>query len=102
MNDSTQHTQQEAKARRLLGHRSIVIYGPQASGKTRNAKALAKHFQLHGGVVDGWEPRHRVMPRQMADHLFLTNAQPPKGARRWMHITQALARMKSQPAGYPY
>lgn len=38
---------------------SVIIYGPQGCGKTRNAEALRKAFGCDE-VVDGWEPGHPV------------------------------------------
>jgi hypothetical protein len=35
-----------------------IIYGPQASGKTRNRDALAKHYE-HTTVIDGVSRHHR-------------------------------------------
>ena len=50
---------------------SIVIHGPQACGKTRNAVALAKHFGC-SSIIDDW--RGAPLP---ANALALTNV-PPK------------------------
>jgi|GEM_PF-4485601 replication-associated recombination protein RarA len=39
----------------------IVVYGPPACGKTRNAEALAAHFGVNI-VVDDWCPkRHQLV-----------------------------------------
>jgi len=35
-----------------------IVYGPQASGKTRNRDALAKHYG-HATVIDGVNRQHR-------------------------------------------
>ncbi len=32
---------------------TIIIYGPQGCGKTRNAQVIAKHFKL-SKIVEGW------------------------------------------------
>ena len=40
----------------------IVVYGPPSCGKTRNAEALAAHFEVDI-VVDDFDPtRHRLVP----------------------------------------
>lgn len=42
--------------------KKVVVYGPPACGKTRNAEALAAHFEVDI-VVDDWDPkRHRLVP----------------------------------------
>lgn len=42
--------------------KKIVVYGPPACGKTRNAEALAAHFEVDI-VVDDFDPRrHRLVP----------------------------------------
>lgn len=48
---------------------SKIVYGPQACGKTRNAKALAAYFGLRR-IVDDWMPGDEVPP----DALVLTGA----------------------------
>lgn len=49
---------------------SLIIHGPQGCGKTRNAKALAKHFGLSNVVeLDG--PMHGSI--QFNNTLYLTN-----------------------------
>lgn len=48
--------------------RSVVVYGPQACGKTRNAKALAEHFGL-STIVDDWNGE----PFPSVDMLVLSN-----------------------------
>lgn len=60
---------------------SVIIYGPQGCGKTRNAEALMKRFGLHH-LIDGedddgntWLPGYPVP----ADTLILTN-EPVPGA----------------------
>lgn len=42
--------------------KKIVVFGPPACGKTRNAEALAAHFGVDI-VVDDWDPkRHQLVP----------------------------------------
>lgn len=47
---------------------TILIHGPKACGKTRNAQALAAHFGC-SRIVDDWNGRDRVAPGA----LVLTN-----------------------------
>jgi hypothetical protein len=52
----------------------VVVYGPMACGKTRNAAALAAHFGLDI-VVDDWNPKqHRLTP-----HALHLSHQPHDG-----------------------
>jgi hypothetical protein len=61
--------------------RSIVVYGPPACGKTRNAEALAAHFELEA-IVDDFDPaRHRLVPGAL--HLSHTPYEGP-GARSFL------------------
>lgn len=53
---------------------TIVVYGPKACGKTRNAAALAAHFNVWV-VVDDWLPgQHKLTPGA----LHLTYVPHPK------------------------
>lgn len=52
-----------------LRERSVVVYGPQACGKTRNAQAIRRHFGLHAIVDDAVSGR--PVPKEGA--LILTN-----------------------------
>ncbi len=56
----------------MTSNTSIVVHGPQACGKTRNAKRIAAHFGLKK-VVDDWEGRSAI-PQSGA--LVLTNVDP--------------------------
>jgi len=51
---------------------SVVIYGPQGCGKTRNAKLLAKHFELKK-IHDNWFIGDYV---DKNNTLILTNETP--------------------------
>jgi DNA polymerase III delta prime subunit len=51
---------------------TIVIYGPPGCGKTRNAEALAKHFQL-AQVIDCGLDLHSER-RLLTGHLPATGA----------------------------
>ena len=55
--------------------RTIVVFGPQGCGKTRNAEALAAHFGLRF-IVDDWSPKHHCLVRGA---VHLSHA-PYKGA----------------------
>jgi len=67
-----------------------IIYGPQASGKTRNREALAKHYE-HATVIDGVSRQHRsrkfyddsgrVHTSLPADALLLTTMSQQECAR---------------------
>ena len=52
---------------------SIIVYGPQACGKTTNAEALAKHFGLNK-IHDEWMPSVTSVEKQ--NTLILTNEVP--------------------------
>lgn len=53
---------------------STIVHGPQACGKTRNAKALAAHFGCTS-IVDDWNGRSPLP----ANALALTH-ELPEGA----------------------
>lgn len=82
-------------------NKSIVIYGPQGTGKTLNAERIAKHFNL-GRIIelDGFKDETRISADPM-DVLFLTNTTPAPHLRRVMLIDVALARLNG-PRGYPF
>lgn len=48
---------------------SVIIYGPQGSGKSRHAAALAKHFGLQF-VEEEWTQGQPLNPTNV---LYLTN-----------------------------
>lgn len=80
-------------------NKSVVIFGPQGTGKTLHAEAIAKHFRL-SVVVDG-DFIATVKPQQKTDHLIISVEQPAN-YRRAMHINEALRRLRECPAGYPF
>jgi hypothetical protein len=41
--------------------RSVIVYGPKACGKTRNAELLRRHLGLEH-VLDDWYSHQRVPP----------------------------------------
>lgn len=67
---------------------SIVIYGPQGCGKTRNAEALLKHY---GSVCDQvsddgrfkYPRKQRDWERLKAGRVLYLTFEPPKGP--WAH-----------------
>ena len=53
---------------------TLVIHGPMACGKTRNAERLAKRYNC-GSIVDDWS-----FKKPLTDNaLHLTNETPPNG-----------------------
>lgn len=65
-----------------------VIYGPPASGKTRNSDRLAQHYRKHVVVDEGkcsWDPRPFVGVKSPI--LFLTQLEPT-AFRKQQHVRQ--------------
>lgn len=52
--------------------KSVIVYGPQGCGKTKNASLLRRKFNLQN-VIDGWDVNIKI-PREGA--LVLTNTKP--------------------------
>jgi len=52
-------------------NRSIIVHGPQACGKTRNAVAIARHYGL-STILDDQDP-HALPPGISMGTLVLTN-----------------------------
>ncbi len=76
---------------RPRGLRSVIVYGPQGCGKTRNAEALRIHFGLATVCeADDW----KAQPP-------LTDAPPPDEVRRKLSFEEAMARLQG-PEGYPF
>ena len=50
-------------------HKSVVIFGAQGVGKTKNAEAFRKHFKMDK-VVDDWDTSK---PAEKFGVLYLTN-----------------------------
>jgi hypothetical protein len=50
--------------------KSVIVYGPQGCGKTRNAEKIRSHFGLKY-ILDGFTPGDQA-PRE--DTLILTSA----------------------------
>lgn len=72
-------------------NKSYFVFGPQGSGKTRHAKALAKHFGL-SKIVDEYDGRP-LNRRECMDTLYLSQQRPEwadDDARRVISISNAL------------
>lgn len=81
------------------GHKSVLVFGPQGSGKTTHAEALRKHFDL-AAVLEDWVPGD---PWPMTDHLVLSHMVPPDcRRRRAIPIEKALAKLRDNAPGYPF
>lgn len=56
--------------------KTVIVYGPMACGKTRNAARIAAHFGIDT-IVDDWdESRHVITPGA----IHLTNCPVRKGS----------------------
>lgn len=68
--------------------KSVIVYGPPACGKTRNAQALLNGFGLDR-LEDDWEGQHY----QSIGVLYLTNHVPARFSsyRRVFSFKEALA-----------
>lgn len=53
---------------------TIIIIGPNATGKTKHAAAFARHFGCEK-IVDDWNPREHEFPTRPG-RLLLTSASP--------------------------
>jgi predicted kinase len=53
----------------------VIVHGPMASGKTRNASALKRHFGCLR-IVEA-ESRQGMHTKLQPGDLVLTNAEPP-------------------------
>ena len=51
---------------------TVIVYGPPACGKTRNARKLARHFGVKKIVDNWWPAEHALTPGA----LHLTNEHP--------------------------
>ena len=73
---------------------AIVIYGPGASGKTRNAQAFLAHYGKKN-IVDEWDGTTRLADDDLA---LLTSDEPVCGRRyEYIHIGVALASVHGKP-----
>ncbi|MDI3489602.1 MAG: hypothetical protein PWP11_879 [Thauera sp.] len=71
---------------------TVIVYGPQACGKTRNGEALKRHFGCNR-IVDDWNGRAALRDGDLA----LTNAfieRKPNGARL-VSFDDAMRQMRS-------
>ncbi|MBV7427304.1 MULTISPECIES: ATP-binding protein [unclassified Acidovorax] len=80
------------------GRKSILVYGPQGTGKSMHAEELCRHFDLPY-LLDGWSTRD---PWPIEDHIVLSNCPPPAHMRRAIPIQTALAMLKNNAPGYPF
>ncbi|MGE0329728.1 MAG: hypothetical protein AB7P37_03435 [Ramlibacter sp.] len=78
----------------LSAPKSVILYGPQGSGKSRNAPRLARHFGLAHWRED-WYPGDSL---PLTNHLVLTNEPVPQFLRRCISIETA---MKLMTTGQP-
>lgn len=60
---------------------TIIVYGSQGCGKTRNAQVMAKCFGLTS-ILDGWHGKGELPP----DTLVLTNVQGIEGAQDYYKV----------------
>lgn len=83
-------------------HKSIIVYGPQGTGKTLIADKLCKHFHLDR-VIDAMDHPHITRSTvPMTGALILSNVTPPEEVRHKLHIDQARDYLNTRPAGYPF
>lgn len=71
---------------------TMIIYGPPASGKTRNKDALARYFRYET-VVDEWEPGQPITPNALHLAIELPYHLPPR--IRVVEIEKALKILNS-------
>ena len=79
--------------------KSVVVYGPQASGKTRNAEALRKHFLLDVVMDTGLAHDIGRIPDTGA---LVLQIDAPDDSLPALHINEALHRLNHEPPGYPF
>jgi len=72
---------------------TILVYGPQGCGKTRNAERIAQALGLTT-IIDAFELSKQPWPR--AGALLLTNEKPPKRTR--LHVMSFEQAMNRVPA----
>ncbi len=73
---------------------TVIVYGPQACGKTRNARAIADALGLPD-ILDDW---HQRMPAPTTKTLVLTNETGPfqQFTRRALSFEQAMSLVASK------
>lgn len=69
---------------------ATVLYGPKASGKTHNSKAIARAYGCKR-VLDGWEPGDQRGVR--SSDLLITVDRPNDGRHKCIHINDALRKI---------
>ena len=59
---------------------SVIVYGPQGCGKTKNAERLRKHFKMDETCDDEMDPypltKEQVIEFKNGSTLFLTSIDP--------------------------
>jgi len=82
-------------------HKSIVVFGPQGSGKSETlCIQLCKHFQLDKVIYLHAYPADRPLPSTGA--LVISDFAPPtEQVRRQLHIDTA-RKLLNRPARYPF
>ena len=70
--------------------KSWIIYGPQGTGKTLHAPAIAKALGL-ARIKDGWDGRQSTFDLTDTLHLTLDLPTWARGHRRVLSIEQALS-----------
>ena len=81
------------------GRKSILIYGPQGTGKSECAgEELCRHFDLPYLVHD-WVPGDH-WPEE--DHVVFSHCPPPTHLRCAIPIQTAQAMLKHNAPGYPF
>lgn len=85
-----------APAAPAAGGRSVIVQGPQACGKTRNAARIAKALGL-SKIVDDWQPGDALDKQHT---LYLTNHELDKnpGHRMLMSYEAAMQHVAKQEA----
>lgn len=75
--------------------KSWIVYGPQGSGKTLHATAIAKALGLDPTrTVDEWDGRQCTFKGTNTLHLATELPAWAEGSRRVLSIAQALAKVK--------
>lgn len=71
---------------------SITVFGPQGSGKTRNAEALKKHF----GMTCVWDEGTAAPKSKPCEfETLILQVNPPDDLSRAVHIDFALSLIAS-------
>lgn len=85
----------------MPNQKSVIVYGPQGSGKTLHAEALRKHFNLDK-VCECDFPIVQQIRKLPETGALIVMIEPPDESRHALHIDEALRRLNHEPAGYPF